>query len=112
MSVVKFLVELKELHIFISKNDNKLGVKGDSKAITPKLKSKMAQYKQDILDIYQKLEITSNYQLAPTTFSQQRLWFLDQLVGNSSHYNMPGAIHFVGALDINALIKALSLIHI
>lgn len=106
MNIVKFLVELKELHIFISKNQNKLGVKGDRKAITPELKSKMAEYKQAILDVYQELGITSNYQLAPTTFSQQRLWFLDQLIGNSSHYNMPGAIHFVGALDIDALVKA------
>jgi amino acid adenylation domain-containing protein len=35
---------------------------------------------------------------APTSFAQQRLWFVDQLNG-STHYNMPGAWHVQGAFD-------------
>ncbi|MCJ8272800.1 MAG: condensation domain-containing protein, partial [Psychrosphaera sp.] len=34
-----------------------------------------------------------------TSFAQQRLWYIDQLEGGSSEYNMPGALRFKGALD-------------
>ncbi|MFT5759603.1 MAG: amino acid adenylation domain-containing protein [Alteromonadaceae bacterium] len=103
MSIVNFLVELKELHIFITKNEGKLAVKGDREALTPILKQRMSSYKEEILNIYEKLGISSNYQLAPTTFTQQRLWFLDQLEGSSVHYNIPAAIRFGGKLDFDAL---------
>ena len=38
----------------------------------------------------------------PLSFSQQRLWFIDQFSPNSV-YNMPGAIRFSGSLDVTAL---------
>jgi amino acid adenylation domain-containing protein len=44
----------------------------------------------------------------PTSFAQQRLWFLDQLEPGSSAYNLSGAIRLSGALDIAAFIGALS----
>ncbi|MGB7925177.1 MAG: amino acid adenylation domain-containing protein, partial [Pyrinomonadaceae bacterium] len=39
----------------------------------------------------------------PTSFAQQRLWFIDQLEGESSAYNRPAALRFKGALDVSAL---------
>ncbi|MCJ8267986.1 MAG: amino acid adenylation domain-containing protein, partial [Psychrosphaera sp.] len=35
----------------------------------------------------------------PASFAQQRLWFIDQMDGGSSQYNMPGALRFNGSLD-------------
>ena len=35
-----------------------------------------------------------------TSFAQQRLWFIDQLEGTSTQYNMPGAIRIEGAFDV------------
>jgi len=40
---------------------------------------------------------------APLSFSQMRLWFLDQLVPGSAAYNIPGALRLVGVLDPSVL---------
>ncbi|NQZ12592.1 MAG: AMP-binding protein, partial [Algicola sp.] len=37
----------------------------------------------------------SEHQL-PASFAQQRLWFIDQMDGGSTQYNMPGALRFKG----------------
>ncbi|MGF1488147.1 MAG: amino acid adenylation domain-containing protein [Prochloraceae cyanobacterium] len=45
---------------------------------------------------------------SPLSWAQERLWFLNQLVGASATYNMPMAISINGNLNINALQQALS----
>ena len=40
---------------------------------------------------------------APLSFSQQRLWFLDQLESNTSLYNLPAAYALKGDLNVQAL---------
>ncbi|HJT56497.1 MAG TPA: amino acid adenylation domain-containing protein [Ktedonobacteraceae bacterium] len=42
------------------------------------------------------------------SFAQQRLWFLDQLEGGSSTYNMPAAIRLSGTLNRKALQESLN----
>ena len=46
----------------------------------------------------------------PLSFSQQRLWFLDQLHPRSPLYNVPSAVRLKGPLDPTALRKALETI--
>ncbi|HEY8099335.1 MAG TPA: amino acid adenylation domain-containing protein [Burkholderiaceae bacterium] len=46
----------------------------------------------------------------PLSFSQQRLWFLDQLEPGSAFYNMPGSLRIVGRLNVDALECALNAI--
>src|ERR1700754_1794462 len=40
---------------------------------------------------------------SPLSFSQQRLWFLQELEPASPAYNLPRAFHLRGALDVEAL---------
>ncbi|MEH2283681.1 MAG: amino acid adenylation domain-containing protein [Nostoc sp.] len=43
----------------------------------------------------------------PLSFSQQRLWFIDQLYNGSSFYNIPIAFHIKGQLNITAIEQSL-----
>ena len=44
----------------------------------------------------------------PLSFSQQRLWFLSQVVPNSPVYNVPEAVHLSGQLNVAALEQSLN----
>ena len=46
----------------------------------------------------------------PLSYAQQRLWFLDRLGGSSREYNIPAALRLRGALDPQALEKAINTI--
>ncbi|MBC9929148.1 non-ribosomal peptide synthetase [Chitinophaga qingshengii] len=43
----------------------------------------------------------------PLSFSQERLWFIDQLEGSSAQYHVPAILHLKGALEKDALEYAL-----
>ncbi|MDJ0756203.1 MAG: amino acid adenylation domain-containing protein [Ardenticatenaceae bacterium] len=45
---------------------------------------------------------------APLSFTQQRLWFLDQLLGETPNYNIPAAVRIRGAIQYKALERALN----
>lgn len=57
------------------------------------------------VDTIPKRQISRNI---PLSFSQQRLWFIDQLYHGSSFYNIPIAFHIKGQLNITALQQSLN----
>lgn len=50
----------------------------------------------------------SHDELAPLSFAQRRLWFLDQLEPGTAAYNIAGALRIVGQLDVPALDRSLN----
>lgn len=44
----------------------------------------------------------------PLSFSQQRLWFIDQLYQGSPFYNIPSVLHLEGSLNVEALQQSLN----
>src|ERR1044072_7748920 len=54
-----------------------------------------------------ELSMSENYYSFPTSFAQQRLWFLHQLTPKSPTYNVPAAMRLKGALDVKALEQSL-----
>ncbi len=55
-------------------------------------------------------EYIDSTDIFPTSFAQQRLWFLDQLLGASGLYNIPWVIQLNGELDASALQQSLEAI--
>jgi hypothetical protein len=53
------------------------------------------------------LEKVGRTRTAPTSFAQERLWFIDRLEPGSAVYNIPVAWRLAGALDPAALERGL-----
>jgi amino acid adenylation domain-containing protein len=66
----------------------------------------LAEKRQLLADLlHQK---TASLKTYPTSFAQQRLWFLHQLEPDSPAYHLPCVIQLTGALSISALTQALN----
>ncbi|WP_414620780.1 non-ribosomal peptide synthetase [Calothrix sp. CCY 0018] len=78
-----------------------------SSNLSPAKKALLEKWKGGKLqsDLILKRQDTQNI---PLSFSQQRLWFIDQLYHGSSFYNIPIAFHIQGHLNIAALEQSLN----
>ncbi|WP_414568346.1 amino acid adenylation domain-containing protein [Nostoc sp. CCY 9925] len=81
-------------------NKNNTNLSPAKKALLEKWKGGKFQ-----ADTIPKRQISQNI---PLSFSQQRLWFIDQLYHGSSFYNIPIAFHIKGQLNITALHQSLN----
>lgn len=61
------------------------------------------QPESNINETKQILPIKERPELIPLSYAQQRLWFIDQMEGDSSQYYMPATLALMGAVDIQAL---------
>jgi amino acid adenylation domain-containing protein len=72
--------------------------------------AKLAPRLEDSRKARSSLRRHPNVERAPLAYSQRRLWFIDQLQGSSSEYNMPEALRLRGRLDVDALRRAVQTI--
>ncbi len=115
MQVQNIIDLLLEKQILLSLNDGKLALEAANNAITPDIVALLKAHKADIVAYLQQRQQDSDADVAGFTlekaqpdannsyelsFAQQRLWFLDQLQGDSSNYNMPFALEIQGQFDL------------
>jgi len=85
--------------------DDKLKINASSGVLTPEIVAQLRDRKDEILAWLKQHErniILPREQALtefPLSFSQQRLWLVDQLVDDTSHYNMLSALTIKGAFD-------------
>jgi len=113
IDVVKTLLDLK---VFVYVEAGKLKTKAENSAITPTVISLIKTHKLELINYFTELEqndnqvplvtATANKVDDPLSYSQQRLWLLDQIEGENAHYNMQHPIKLTGVLDFHALEKA------
>ncbi|MDM8557745.1 amino acid adenylation domain-containing protein [Candidatus Parabeggiatoa sp. HSG14] len=109
-NIEAFLSDLRELNIHITVKEEKLHCKAPKGKLTPKLQTKLAKHKIEILHFLQQKSIfeqpiqpISRDGELPISFAQQRLWFLYQLEGKSATYNISAAVRLTGYLHFVAL---------
>src|SRR5215204_3525699 len=124
--VIDLIYLAKQDGIEIVLNDERLQLKiPDNKVIDKKLLEEIRTNKSLIIDFlsnsnWQSRAVTKNHdkinrfdrqevKKIPLSFSQERLWFIDQLEG-SVQYNIPTVLRLKGQLNIEALSNALQTI--
>ena len=86
-----FSIKLSLSHLFKSATISELG------KIIEAFKQNETEFKPTVIE-----PISRGADLA-LSFAQERLWFLDQLEGQTDTYNMPGAVKLTGNLNISVL---------
>ncbi|MDP3718280.1 MAG: amino acid adenylation domain-containing protein [Acidobacteriota bacterium] len=115
----QLLAELRALRVEIRVDGDQLRLRAPKGTLTPGLTAEVQERKAEILDYLRRAAentASPDHQPIPPSpadeplrlsFSQQRLWFLDQLEGRSPAYNMPLSARLEGPLDQPALRRAL-----
>ncbi|MCE2573781.1 aminotransferase class V-fold PLP-dependent enzyme [Motilimonas eburnea] len=119
-AVMDLLSQLKASGIRLgldSKQD--LIIRGNKEALTPELVAALKSAKSELVSYLKNNEKAEpNAQIKPVaerdnlplSFSQQRLWLLDQLEGPGSHYNMAQGLKIDGPLQTELLNQAFSIL--
>lgn len=114
MIVKQFIADLADRGVQIHIDRNNLHVNAPSGVINAKIKKQLLQYKHQIIEhillsqphAYPIKRSTHRY-TAPLSYSQQRLWFIQQKhEPDSSTYNMLAVLRIDGALNTAALSNA------
>ena len=113
-SVQEILSQLRALDIILWVEDNQLHYDAPTGVLTPTLRKKIVECKQEIIQFLSITAKTNEILTSivsvegedrkfPLSPNQEQLWFFDQLNPRSSVYNVPGALRIRGPLNIRAL---------
>ncbi len=119
MTVTELITRLRAQGIRIRAHNDELEIDAPKGALTPELRDELSRRKVELLRLLSwsrrsgrsieiPLEPVARHKPLPLSWSQQRLWFLDQLEPNSSAYNISWTVRLKGELDQVALQIALN----
>jgi len=100
VKVAALLAELRSRDIQVWADGDRLQCNAPAGALTPELRDQLRQRKSEVMEFLQGP--------AELSFSQERLWFLDQIERGGAAYVMALALEMRGALDVTALEHALA----
>ena len=117
MNTGEFLTRLRELNVRLQVRDGELKISAPKGALTAELRDELLARKADLLALLSAAEPTADVEPIPRvprdaplalSFTQQRLWFLDQLEPGDTTYNMWVDWVLKGPVDIAALERSLA----
>jgi amino acid adenylation domain-containing protein/FkbM family methyltransferase len=117
MRTVELLSYLRRQGVRLWVEGERLRYSAPQGALTPDLLARIAERKAEIIAFLRRaaahpaappIQPVPREGVLPLSFAQQRLWFLAQLMPDSSLYNMSAAVRLTGALDVVALERSLN----
>ncbi len=115
MNISELIEHLRGLDIRLSVEEDSLRVNAPKGALTLELRDQIVPRKAEIIAYLKangskrpagngkKMQPVSRQQALPLSYSQLRLWFLDQLEPGSAAYTIPTVLKFEGTLDVPTL---------
>lgn len=123
MSVMQFLSRLRNMGVNLWLDKDELKYKAPKGVVNKTLLNEISQNKLEIIEFLKKIkmETTSNNEQIPQapregktefplSYSQQSMWFYDQLINGNPAFNISNAVKITGELDINAIEKAINVL--
>lgn len=122
MSIIEFCSELRNRGIKLWLEGDSLKYQAPKGVMTQELLGEISQRKDAIRSFLKQvsdghqsiseviLKAGRNGQDIPLSFSQQALWFFDQLTPGNPVYNIPNAVRIKGELDMKAMESALNVV--
>ena len=95
---------MRDLGVELRAKDGKLLLNAPAGVLTEPLQQELRRRKPELL----ALLFEDDEEQAPLTYAQQRLWLIDQISPDSVAYNIPQAWIVEGAIDREALTRAIS----
>ncbi len=121
MSVIQFLSRLRNMGVNLWLDKDELKYQAPKGVVNKTLLAEISQNKHEIIEFLKKLKMetsSNNEQIPqaprdsitefPLSYSQQSMWFYDQLVKENPAFNISNAVKITGTLDINAIENAIN----